>query len=111
MKRRFEDKVVLVTGAAGGIGLATARAFSAEGAKVMLADRDGVKLHAAEELIREEGGDAASLVVDVTATATARGWLRRCCSDSMVCTSPATTPACHPQSRPSRSNHSSNGGG
>ncbi|NWL45090.1 hypothetical protein DM819_04205 [Pseudomonas hunanensis] len=66
MKRRFEDKVVLVTGAAGGIGLATARAFAAEGAKVMLADRDGIKLHVAEELIREEGGDAASVVVDVT---------------------------------------------
>ncbi|WP_313660130.1 SDR family NAD(P)-dependent oxidoreductase [Pseudomonas coleopterorum] len=36
-----------MTGAAGGIGLATARAFAAEGAKVMLADRDSVKLHAA----------------------------------------------------------------
>ena len=66
MKRRFEDKVVLVTGAAGGIGLAIARAFASEGAKVMLADRDSAKLHAAEQLLRQEGGDVASVVVDVT---------------------------------------------
>ena len=39
MKDRFEDKVVIVTGAASGIGEATARRFSAEGAKVVLIDR------------------------------------------------------------------------
>jgi meso-butanediol dehydrogenase/(S,S)-butanediol dehydrogenase/diacetyl reductase len=39
MKDRFEDKVVIVTGAASGIGEATARRFSAEGAKVILVDR------------------------------------------------------------------------
>jgi len=31
MTRRFEDKTVLITGAAGGIGRATVRAFAAEG--------------------------------------------------------------------------------
>ncbi|MFJ2287779.1 SDR family NAD(P)-dependent oxidoreductase [Pseudomonas iridis] len=40
--------------------------FAAEGAKVMLADRDRAKLHAAEEQIRQEGGDVASVIVDVT---------------------------------------------
>jgi len=35
---RLADKVVVVTGAASGIGLATARLFGAEGAKVVLAD-------------------------------------------------------------------------
>ena len=39
MNDRFEDKVVIVTGAASGIGEATARRFSAEGAKVVLVDR------------------------------------------------------------------------
>jgi 3-oxoacyl-[acyl-carrier protein] reductase len=38
MKRRFEDKVVLVVGAAQGIGRATARLFAAEGAVVVTAD-------------------------------------------------------------------------
>ena len=39
MKDRFKGKVVIVTGAASGIGEATARRFSAEGAKVVLVDR------------------------------------------------------------------------
>ena len=39
MKDRFEGKVVIVTGAASGIGEATARRFSAEGAKVVLVGR------------------------------------------------------------------------
>jgi NAD(P)-dependent dehydrogenase (short-subunit alcohol dehydrogenase family) len=38
MVRRFENKVCLVTGAASGIGLATALAFAREGAKVVIAD-------------------------------------------------------------------------
>jgi meso-butanediol dehydrogenase/(S,S)-butanediol dehydrogenase/diacetyl reductase len=42
--QRFQDKVVVVTGAASGIGEATARRFSDEGAKVVLADRDDAKL-------------------------------------------------------------------
>ncbi len=37
---RFEGKVVLVTGAAGGIGLSVVQKFRAEGAKVAVADRD-----------------------------------------------------------------------
>jgi len=44
---RFENKVVIVTGAAGGIGLACAHRFAHEGARVVLADFDAARLHAA----------------------------------------------------------------
>jgi meso-butanediol dehydrogenase / (S,S)-butanediol dehydrogenase / diacetyl reductase len=44
MNKRFEGKVVIVTGAASGIGEAAARQFSAEGAKVVLVDRQGEPL-------------------------------------------------------------------
>ena len=43
---RFKDKIVIVTGAASGIGAATARRFSAEGAQVALVDRDKPSLEA-----------------------------------------------------------------
>ncbi len=41
----LRDKTVLVTGAAGGIGNALARAFAAQGARLMLLDRAGTGLH------------------------------------------------------------------
>lgn len=58
MTARFTDKVVLVTGGGAGIGKATARAFAAEGATVVVAGRNE------EPLARtvEEIGPAASLV-------------------------------------------------
>jgi uncharacterized protein len=44
MSTRFQDKVVIVTGASGGIGLETALAFAREGARVVLAARNETKL-------------------------------------------------------------------
>jgi NAD(P)-dependent dehydrogenase (short-subunit alcohol dehydrogenase family) len=52
----LQGKVCLVTGGGGSIGLATARLFVAEGARVMLADVDTARLQAA----RDELGDAAA---------------------------------------------------
>jgi NAD(P)-dependent dehydrogenase (short-subunit alcohol dehydrogenase family) len=60
---RLADKVALITGGAGSIGLATARAFVAEGARVLLADLDGEALKRAAG---EVGGDVAFAVTDVT---------------------------------------------
>jgi NAD(P)-dependent dehydrogenase (short-subunit alcohol dehydrogenase family) len=60
-------KTVLITGAAGGIGAAAARALQARGANVALADLDP---GAASALARELGDDRAlALTVDVTDTA------------------------------------------
>lgn len=60
----IEGKVAVVTGGAGSIGLATARLFVAQGARVMLADLDARALDAA---VTELGdGCAAAQVTDVT---------------------------------------------
>ncbi|WP_339950504.1 SDR family oxidoreductase [uncultured Albimonas sp.] len=58
--RRLEGRVAIVTGAAGGIGAATAARFVAEGAQVLIADRQA---HVAETGARI---GAAPLVLDVT---------------------------------------------
>jgi NAD(P)-dependent dehydrogenase (short-subunit alcohol dehydrogenase family) len=59
---RLKNKVCVITGAAGGIGAASARLFVREGARVMLVDRD---LAALEALARELGDSAALCVADV----------------------------------------------
>ena len=61
---RLQDKVALITGGESGIGLATARLFVSEGAKVHLVGIDEGKLTAA---VQELGGEVAvSSVADVT---------------------------------------------
>ena len=61
----FKHKVVLITGGAGGIGTAVARAASRAGARVMVVDRDAIgdKLAAA---IRADGGDCYFFEADVS---------------------------------------------
>jgi 3(or 17)beta-hydroxysteroid dehydrogenase len=62
---RLKDKVALVTGAASGIGRATALLFAREGARVVLTDISGTGERVAEE-IRSAGGHALFLPHDVT---------------------------------------------
>lgn len=64
--RSVRGRVAVVTGAASGMGRATAHLFADEGAKVAVLDRshDGVAAVVAE--ITEAGGSAAGFVVDVT---------------------------------------------
>ena len=64
---RFDGKVAIVTGAAGGIGEAYARALAAEGASVVVADLDEAKGEATAADIASAGGGAVVFVkVDVS---------------------------------------------
>ncbi|MDT8900602.1 beta-ketoacyl-ACP reductase [Anaeroselena agilis] len=64
--RGLKDKVVLITGAAGGIGKATAIRFAEEGAKIVVADfADGAQT---VEAVKALGSQAVYVKVDVTST-------------------------------------------
>jgi meso-butanediol dehydrogenase/(S,S)-butanediol dehydrogenase/diacetyl reductase len=52
---RFQDKVVIVTGGASGIGLATAKRFASEGARIVLADINEQQLQQVEAEVRAAG--------------------------------------------------------
>jgi NAD(P)-dependent dehydrogenase (short-subunit alcohol dehydrogenase family) len=62
----FSDKVVLVTGAAAGIGRAAAMRFAEEGAQVCVADLNGSGAEAVAAMVRDRGGDAFGISVDVS---------------------------------------------
>ncbi len=62
---RLKDKVTVVTGAAAGIGLACARRFAAEGARVVLSDIDADKGAAAAEEIARTDAEARFVPCDV----------------------------------------------
>ena len=65
MQLGLNDRVVVVTGGAKGIGAACCLAFAEEGARVVLADRDAAATHAATSRLRGQGMIVEPLVVDL----------------------------------------------
>ncbi len=64
--RNFLNKVVLVTGGASGIGLATSFAFAEAGAKIAMLDMDEDMLNIQQEAFEESGYSILPLICDVT---------------------------------------------
>lgn len=66
MTKRFQDQVVMITGAASGFGKMAAERFADEGAKLGLSDISAEKLNEVAEELRAQGVEVVSDVVDVS---------------------------------------------
>lgn len=66
LSRSMQGRVVFITGAASGIGEASAHVFAREGARVALSDIDGAGAQRVAEAIRAEQGEARAWTLDVT---------------------------------------------
>lgn len=64
--RRFDGKVVLITGAGIGLGQAVALAFAKEGARLVLSDIDASANQATLELVQQLGCEAFAVTADVS---------------------------------------------
>src|SRR5450830_461198 len=69
---RFQDKVVIVTGGAAGIGKATAQKFASEGAQVVICD---VNAEAGQALTQELGNNASFYKVNVANRQEVQAWI------------------------------------
>ena len=64
---RLDGKIALITGAGGGLGLAMAKLFAAEGARVFMSDIDAPAVEAGAAAVTALGGKAEAMRADVTA--------------------------------------------
>src|SRR6266849_4230339 len=69
---QLQGKVAVITGAGRGQGLAAARRFAVEGARIVVNDLDPQSVQAAVESLRAVGGEAVEAVGDVSASADVR---------------------------------------
>ncbi len=70
---RLQDKVAIITGAGGGMGRVASQIFSAQGAKVVVAEFGEAAGQETVRLVRDAGGEASFVKSDVSDEASARG--------------------------------------
>lgn len=73
----FTGKVALVTGAAGGIGEATAKAFARAGARIVAVDRDEAGARRVADDIVKANGDCIAITADVTQAADVAAYVQK----------------------------------
>src|SRR3990170_2064619 len=62
----FKDKVIVITGATGGVGRVTAWEFAKQGAKVVLIARDTAQLEATTKEVEVHGGRPLPICADIS---------------------------------------------
>lgn len=83
-RKEFGDMLVAVTGAGSGIGRATAMAFAAEGAEVVVSDIDGSAAAETATAINDAGGLAHPYVVDVADAGAVERYAAQVCAEHGV---------------------------
>ncbi|MDZ7729143.1 MAG: glucose 1-dehydrogenase [Dehalococcoidia bacterium] len=73
---RYEGKVAVVTGAAGGIGMAAAERFASEGAKVVAVDLRGSDLEETLQKVQAAGSEGIAVEADVSKSAQVENYAR-----------------------------------
>ncbi len=81
MEARFQNKIVVVTGAASGIGRAAAVRFALEGARLAVVDLADTDLEGCVAEIERSGGQAIAIEADVTRVEDVQHYVARTCAE------------------------------